>query len=108
MSNRRSALWMMCGCRWVPTTRSVDPGPHDSDICCAVIDCTRDEREPCDPGGTDDMVDPHEWFAAPRRTASAFEDWHHTSAEGGRLTPVRLATSRLARSNVRTAHDTAY
>jgi phosphatidylserine/phosphatidylglycerophosphate/cardiolipin synthase-like enzyme len=83
---------------------------HDSELSAAVLDETRDNREPADPGGlgdgarvfarelrlqlwrehlgrgpgTDgDLLDPVEGFEAWRRTAGALTGWH----EGGRRGP---------------------
>jgi phosphatidylserine/phosphatidylglycerophosphate/cardiolipin synthase-like enzyme len=82
---------------------------HDSELSCAVLDDTRDEREPRDPAGlgdgarvlardtrlklwrehlgrteatgVDDLLDPVTAFAAFRRTAEALDAWH----DGGRV-----------------------
>jgi phosphatidylserine/phosphatidylglycerophosphate/cardiolipin synthase-like enzyme len=83
---------------------------HDSELSCAVIDDTRDRREPRDPAGLGDgarvlardtrlrlwrehlgrrdgedadLVDPEQGFAAFRSAASQLEAWHRS----GRLTP---------------------
>ena len=84
---------------------------HDSEISCAVIDSTRDDREPLDPTGRgdgarrfardirlslatehlgrargdhDDFVDPGSWFEALRDGASALDDWHAHGRRGPR------------------------
>jgi phosphatidylserine/phosphatidylglycerophosphate/cardiolipin synthase-like enzyme len=83
---------------------------HDSEITCAVVDATRDEREPADPGGdgldarrlprdlrlalwaehlgTDAndprLVDPRAGFDLWRSTTSALDDWHDGGANGPR------------------------
>ncbi|HXQ56184.1 MAG TPA: phospholipase D-like domain-containing protein, partial [Actinomycetes bacterium] len=83
---------------------------HDSELSAAVLDETRDEREPRDPAGLGDgarafarrlrlrlwrehlgrgegqdgdLLDPVEGFEAWRRTAAALKGWH----EGGRQGP---------------------
>jgi phosphatidylserine/phosphatidylglycerophosphate/cardiolipin synthase-like enzyme len=83
---------------------------HDSELSAAVLDQTRDEREPRDPAGLGDgarafarqlrlrlwrehlgrgegqdgdLLDPVEGFEAWRRTAAALKGWH----EGGRQGP---------------------
>jgi phosphatidylserine/phosphatidylglycerophosphate/cardiolipin synthase-like enzyme len=83
---------------------------HDSEISCAILDDTRDEREPRDPpgvgdgarkfardtrlrlamehtGGTtaiDEMIDPRDWFTALRRSAAALDLWHQDGKRGPR------------------------
>lgn len=83
---------------------------HDSEISCAVLDETRDEREPRDPAGTGDgartlaretrlrlacehlggttdvneLIDPRDWFAALRHSAEALDAWHHDDERGPR------------------------
>jgi phosphatidylserine/phosphatidylglycerophosphate/cardiolipin synthase-like enzyme len=83
---------------------------HDSEISCAVIDETRDEREPRDPAGVGDdarklardtrlrlayehageavevkeMIDPQDWFHALRRSAEALDAWHRDGQSGPR------------------------
>jgi phosphatidylserine/phosphatidylglycerophosphate/cardiolipin synthase-like enzyme len=90
---------------------------HDSELNAAVLDDSRDPREPRDPGGlgdgarayardlrlrlmsehldrdTDDgLVDPVSAFAELRRAAGALEDWHRGDRSGprppGRLRPL--------------------
>ncbi|MGH9032812.1 MAG: phospholipase D family protein, partial [Acidimicrobiia bacterium] len=83
---------------------------HDSELSCAVLDATRDSREPLDPGGLGDcarvlpratrlrlwrehlgraegddtdLVDPVSGFEVWRATAAALDGWH----EGGRRGP---------------------
>jgi len=81
---------------------------HDSELSCAVLDATYDEREPLDPGGFGDharvmpretrlrlwrehlgrsddadLIDPVSGFEAWRAAATALEAWH----EGGRQGP---------------------
>ncbi len=83
---------------------------HDSEISCAMLDDTRDEREPRDPGGLgegarrlaresrlrlasehtgegfdlDEMIEPGDWFAALRRSADALDAWHRDGKRGPR------------------------
>jgi phosphatidylserine/phosphatidylglycerophosphate/cardiolipin synthase-like enzyme len=84
---------------------------HDSELSCAVIDATIDDREPLDPGGlgdrarvlprdsrlrlwrehlgredTDDanLVDPVSGFEAWRKAAAALDDWHRRGGDGPR------------------------
>jgi phosphatidylserine/phosphatidylglycerophosphate/cardiolipin synthase-like enzyme len=83
---------------------------HDSEISCAILDETHDEREPRDPaglgegartlardtrlrlafehtGGTthpNEMIDPQEWFAAMRHSAAALDTWHRDGEHGPR------------------------
>ena len=85
---------------------------HDSELSCAVLDDTRDDREPCDPAGRGDgarvfardlrlrllrehldraadgseddgLVDPASAVAAVSASAQALQDWH----DGGRIGP---------------------
>ncbi|WP_431936799.1 phospholipase D family protein [Micromonospora sp. RP3T] len=85
---------------------------HDSELSCAVLDDTRDERAPVDPGGLgdgarafardlrlrlwrehldrdpdgtqdDDLLDPADAVAAITATADALDRWH----DGGRVGP---------------------
>ena len=83
---------------------------HDSELSCAVLDSTYDEREPLDPGGIgdrarvlphdtrlrlwrehlgrddsddSDLVDAASGFEAWRATAAALDAWH----DGGRRGP---------------------
>lgn len=100
---------------------------HDSELSCAVLDPTRDEREPRDPGGlgdgarlfardlrlrlwrehldleadapVDDLLDPVSGFAALRDRADALQRWHDDGRRGQRP-PGRLrphAPERLPR-----------
>ncbi len=91
---------------------------HDSELSCAVLDATPDEREPRDPGRlgdlarvfarslrltlwsehldrTDDdvadLLDPTEGFAAMRACANALDAWHTGGRQGDRP-PGRLRT----------------
>ncbi len=83
---------------------------HDSEISCAVIDETLDEREPRDPAGVGDgarklarearlrlahehiggtieddaMIDPRDWFAALRHSAETLDRWHRNGRHGAR------------------------
>jgi phosphatidylserine/phosphatidylglycerophosphate/cardiolipin synthase-like enzyme len=84
---------------------------HDSEISCATIDATADEREPRDPAGLGegarrlardtrlrlwrehlgradsddaDLVDPTRGFAAFRDCAAALERWHQDGGTGAR------------------------
>jgi phosphatidylserine/phosphatidylglycerophosphate/cardiolipin synthase-like enzyme len=85
---------------------------HDSEISCAILDETADEREPRDLAGlgdgackfardarlrlasehtggvveVSDMVDPREWFDALRRSAATLDEWHHSGQRGPRPT----------------------
>ncbi len=85
---------------------------HDSELSCAVLDATRDPREPVDPGGLgdgarafardlrlelwrehldrdpggaqdDDLVDPEAAFAAMAASAQALQAWY----DGGQVGP---------------------
>ena len=85
---------------------------HDSELSSAVLDTTRDEREPRDPAGTGfgarvfardlrlqlarehleraadgsedgDLIDPEDFVAALDRAANALQEWH----DGGRRGP---------------------
>lgn len=75
---------------------------HDSELSCAIIDETRDEREPRDPAGLGDgarklardtrlrladehaggvidvneMINPQQWFSALRRSAENLDEWN--------------------------------
>jgi phosphatidylserine/phosphatidylglycerophosphate/cardiolipin synthase-like enzyme len=89
---------------------------HDSELSCAVLDDTRDEREPTDPAGLgdgarrfprdlrlalwrehldltgdDDIIDPETAVRAIDATAGALRDWHAGGQVGprppGRLVP---------------------
>jgi phosphatidylserine/phosphatidylglycerophosphate/cardiolipin synthase-like enzyme len=83
---------------------------HDSELSCAVIDQTRDQREPLDPAGmgdgarvfardlrlrlsaehlglsTDDpdLIDPGRAFDAWRETAHALDQWYRSGCRGPR------------------------
>jgi len=90
---------------------------HDSELTAAVLDDTRDRREPTDPAGLGDgarryardlrlqllrehldrddddgLVDPLEAFAELRRSAVALQSWYDTGRVGqrppGRLRPI--------------------
>jgi phosphatidylserine/phosphatidylglycerophosphate/cardiolipin synthase-like enzyme len=92
---------------------------HDSELSCAILDATRDEREPRDPGGLGDgartfardlrlrlaaehlgraaddgeMLDPARAFAVWRDAADALDAWHRGGQRGprppGRVRPHR-------------------
>ncbi len=83
---------------------------HDSEISCAILDETLDEREPRDPcgighgarkfardtrlhlahehtGGATDfnaMIDPQDWFAALRSSSEVLDRWHREGRHGPR------------------------
>jgi phosphatidylserine/phosphatidylglycerophosphate/cardiolipin synthase-like enzyme len=84
---------------------------HDSELSCAVLDSTYDEREPLDPGGIGDrarvlprhtrlrlwrehlgrgdgddadLVDPASGFRAWQATAAALDAWHDSGRHGPR------------------------
>jgi phosphatidylserine/phosphatidylglycerophosphate/cardiolipin synthase-like enzyme len=84
---------------------------HDSELSCAVLDTTVDDRDPADPGGLGDrarvlprdtrlrlwrehlgrshgddadLLDPVEGFEAWRSTASALDAWHEGGRRGSR------------------------
>jgi phosphatidylserine/phosphatidylglycerophosphate/cardiolipin synthase-like enzyme len=83
---------------------------HDSELSVAVLDATRDDRQPLDPGGLgdgarsfardlrlrlwaehldrgddiDDLVDPEEAFAAFARSAQQLQDWYDDGCVGPR------------------------
>jgi phosphatidylserine/phosphatidylglycerophosphate/cardiolipin synthase-like enzyme len=83
---------------------------HDSELGCAVVDATRDQREPLDPAGTGDgarvfarelrlrltaehlgrspddpdLVDPGRAFDTWRATAQALDDWYGAGRRGPR------------------------
>ena len=85
---------------------------HDSELSCSVLDETRDEREPSDPGGMGDgarvfarelrlqlwrehlgadvaedvLLDPARGFAEWKARASALEEWHRSGRRGPRPT----------------------
>jgi phosphatidylserine/phosphatidylglycerophosphate/cardiolipin synthase-like enzyme len=85
---------------------------HDSELSCAILDETRDLREPADPGGLGDIarvlarstrlelwsehlqsddvpVDPDEGFERLRSSADRLDRWHE-SGESGPRPPGRL------------------
>jgi phosphatidylserine/phosphatidylglycerophosphate/cardiolipin synthase-like enzyme len=82
---------------------------HDSELSCAIVDSTRDEREPTDPAGLGDgarrfardlrlelwrehigdatdeqLVDPLKGFELWRERARALDDWHASGRKGDR------------------------
>lgn len=83
---------------------------HDSEISCAILDETHDEREPRDPSGVGDgarkfaratrlrlayehtggatepdtMIDARDWFGELRRSATALDLWHRDGRNGPR------------------------
>jgi phosphatidylserine/phosphatidylglycerophosphate/cardiolipin synthase-like enzyme len=83
---------------------------HDSEISCAMLDETLDEREPRDPAGNgdgarqlaretrlrlahehtggvtdlDELIDPRAWFDALRTSAAALDGWHRDGERGPR------------------------
>lgn len=96
---------------------------HDSELSCAVLDDTRDDRAPHDPGGCGDgarvfardlrlgllrehldraadgseddgLLDPATVIAAMTSSAQALEDWH-TSGRRGPRPPGRLRPHRM-------------
>ncbi|HEU0102968.1 MAG TPA: phospholipase D-like domain-containing protein [Mycobacteriales bacterium] len=94
---------------------------HDSELCCAVLDDERDQREPRDPAGQGDgarrfardlrlelwrehadagddtgLVDPAAGVARLRATAAALDAWHDGGRQGPRP-PGRLRTHRADR-----------
>ncbi len=101
---------------------------HDSELSCAIIDETRDEREPRDSSGRGDgarklardtrirlsaehagldidaaadaMVDATNWFRALRTSAEALDAWHHNDREGPRP-PGHLRTHQIERAHAR-------
>jgi phosphatidylserine/phosphatidylglycerophosphate/cardiolipin synthase-like enzyme len=90
---------------------------HDSELSCAVLDETRDDREPTDPAGlgdgartfardlrlrlwrehlgrgesdgVEDLLDPSKAFQVMRQAALALDRWHRTEESGPRP-PARL------------------
>ena len=98
---------------------------HDSEISCAILDETPDERELRDPGGIGDgarklardtrlrlacehtrgavdadaMIEPHGWFAALRRTAETLDAWYREGEHGPRP-PGHLRTHVVERVDV--------
>jgi phosphatidylserine/phosphatidylglycerophosphate/cardiolipin synthase-like enzyme len=97
---------------------------HDSEISCAILDETLDEREPSDPAGLgdgarklprdtrlrlasehtggatepDQMIAPEDWFAALRRSAAALDEWHRDGEQGPRP-PGHLRAHVIERVN---------
>jgi phosphatidylserine/phosphatidylglycerophosphate/cardiolipin synthase-like enzyme len=97
---------------------------HDSEISCAIIDETRDEREPRDPAGLGDgarklardtrlrlarehtvgtgdvnaMIDPQDWFETLRRSAEALDGWYRSDQRAPRP-PGHLRTHSIERVN---------
>jgi phosphatidylserine/phosphatidylglycerophosphate/cardiolipin synthase-like enzyme len=97
---------------------------HDSEISCAILDETRDEREPRDPAGlgdgarrfardtrlrlanehtgaaghVDEMIDPHDWFDTLRRSADTLDAWHRDGELGPRP-PGHLRAHPVERAN---------
>jgi phosphatidylserine/phosphatidylglycerophosphate/cardiolipin synthase-like enzyme len=98
---------------------------HDSELSCAVLDATRDPRQPTDPGGLgdgartfardlrlrltaehlglpagdgapDDLLDPDAAFAAWIDTAAALDAWYEGGGEGPRP-PGRVRHHRPGR-----------
>lgn len=94
---------------------------YDSELTCALLDETRDEREPrvvgADearalaretrlrmtrehldraPGDDADLVDPHAWFAAMRESAARLDAWH-VGGRRGQRPPGRLRSYVLPR-----------
>ncbi|MFY1669748.1 phospholipase D family protein [Plantactinospora sp. WMMB334] len=96
---------------------------HDSELSCAVLDDTRDEREPRDPaglgdgarrfardlrlallrehldrppGGDDDLLDPASAIRAVDKAANALRDWHAAGRRGPRP-PGRLVPHETPR-----------
>lgn len=98
---------------------------HDSEISCAILDETHDEREPVDPTGRGDrarklardtrlrlahehtggatdlneLIDPQEWFDALQQNAAALDAWHR-DRERGRRPPGHLRAHTIERVNV--------
>jgi phosphatidylserine/phosphatidylglycerophosphate/cardiolipin synthase-like enzyme len=94
---------------------------HDSELSCAVLDSTRDEREPRDPGGEGDgarrfardlrirlcaehlgrdaadpdLCDPDRLFATWQATADALHEWYESGQQGARP-PGRVLVHRSA------------
>jgi phosphatidylserine/phosphatidylglycerophosphate/cardiolipin synthase-like enzyme len=95
---------------------------HDSELSCAVLDATRDDRAPDDPGGAGDgarrfardlrlrlaaehlgrpaddpaLLDPEEAFATWRATAEALDAWYRGGRRGARP-PGRIRPHRPGR-----------
>jgi phosphatidylserine/phosphatidylglycerophosphate/cardiolipin synthase-like enzyme len=95
---------------------------HDSELSCAVLDATRDEREPRDPGQQGDgarqfardlrlrlasehlgsaadeaeLLDPRRTFERWRATAAALDSWHDGGGTGPRP-PGRIRLHRPGR-----------
>jgi phosphatidylserine/phosphatidylglycerophosphate/cardiolipin synthase-like enzyme len=100
---------------------------HDSELSCAIIDSTRDEREPHDPSGVGDgarklardtrirlssehtglpldapaLVDARDWFRTLRECAGALDAWHR-AGEGGPRPPGHLRAHQIERAQART------
>ncbi len=99
---------------------------HDSELSCAIVDSTRDEREPRDPSGLGDgarklardtrlrltsehtggvlddhaMVDAHNWFRSLRESAEALDAWHRAGRNGPRP-PGHLRAHQIERAHAR-------
>jgi len=98
---------------------------HDSEISCAILDETRDEREPRDPAGIGDgarklardirlrlacehtvsavhsneMIEPRAWYTALRHSADTLDSWHRDGERGPRP-PGHLRNHVIERVNV--------
>ena len=99
---------------------------HDSELSCAIIDSTQDEREPRDPSGLGDgarklardtrlrlasehtggvldvdaMADAKDWFSALRASAAALDAWHRAGQNGPRP-PGHLRAHQIERAHAR-------
>lgn len=97
---------------------------HDSELSCAIVDETRDEREPRDPAGLGDgarklardtrlrlahehtggvidvneMINPQQWFSALRRSAENLDEWRQNEQRGPRP-PGHLRYHTIERIN---------
>lgn len=97
---------------------------HDSELSCAIIDETLDEREPRDPAGLGDgarklaretrlrlasehtceavdinqMIDPRQWFDTLRNSAEVLDQWHRND-DGGPRPPGHLRPHTIDRVN---------
>ena len=97
---------------------------HDSEISCAVLDETRDEREPRDPAGLGDgarkfarearlrlasehtggvaevceMIDARPWFQMLGRSAETLDTWHRDGQHGPRP-PGHLRAHQIERAH---------